>query len=361
MPNRYKFIIEKLKSEAQWIVALSKFAVGGRHLENKLSKSIPGLTIETVNICNADCIFCGYQYQQRPSGVMSEEIYEKSLRDYVDCGGGPLSLSPTVGDPLIDPDIIKRIRLARSHAAITRIGFYSNLISLKKTGAEALVESGLTDLSISIGGFDREMYKRVYRSGQYERVFNNIKELAELNNSAGRPIRIGISMRIDRPISEVAAMNDYKAVADLLGEENIFANAYFDDWSGRIKQDDLSGTMRLRSGSFIHKTMFSLRRPRISPCSEMFSGPMIYWNGKVGACGCRDVNADQLIIGDIGSEHLGRIWFGREIKELRAEFLGPCGKDICRECSHYNNLAIYLRPDRRDELEKIRPSPLADI
>ena len=38
---------------------------------------------------------------------------------------------------------------------------------------------------------------------------------------------------------------------------------------------------------------------RISPCFEYFNGPMVYWNGDVGICGCRDIDAKELIIGNL--------------------------------------------------------------
>jgi radical SAM protein with 4Fe4S-binding SPASM domain len=72
---------------------------------------------------------------------------------------------------------------------------------------------------------------------------------------------------------------------------------------------------------------------------------MIYWDGRVGACGCRDVNASELIIGDVAKSHLSDIWFGAEIAKLRQEFLTADVKEICRRCTHYNNLSLYLRKD----------------
>ena len=70
---------------------------------------------------------------------------------------------------------------------------------------------------------------------------------------------------------------------------------------------------------------------------------MVYWDGKVGACGCRDVNARELIIGDLNAQHLKDIWFGGEIQKLRDEFLSPKIKNICATCTHYNNLSPYFR------------------
>jgi MoaA/NifB/PqqE/SkfB family radical SAM enzyme len=258
------------------------------------------------------------------------------VADYVDYGGGSISLTPTVGDPLVDPNIVERLRWLKSIPEIKGTGMYSNMISLGRFKAENLVHSGLGSLVVSTSGFDEAMYRRVYRSKMYPKVLRNIKDFAVANNAAGRPVRFSIDMRIDRPLKAVQATDDYKAVAALVGVENIGFKRRYDDWGGKIKQDELSGTMKLRSRP-------SIRRPRISPCSELYTGPIIYWDGRVGACGCRDVNASELIIGDVRQENLIDIWLGEEIKKLRQEFLTPAVKDICKNCTHYCNLSNFLR------------------
>ena len=166
--------------------------------------------------------------------------------------------------------------------------------------------------------------------------------------AAGGPVDLRVDMRVDRPIAEVIASKDYREVADLIGTDRIGVKFRYDSWSEKISQDELLGTMRLRKHSW-------LRRPRISPCTEMFSGPMVYWDGTVGACGCRDVNASELIIGNVNERHIADIWFGAEIQKLRDEFLTPNIRDICKSCTHYNNLSLYLRSDQKDLLATIQP------
>ncbi|MGE5538433.1 MAG: radical SAM/SPASM domain-containing protein [Gemmatimonas sp.] len=334
--NTFSSAATKLAHEMQGLVALARYPLHKDALIARLAGSMPSITIETTNICNANCNFCAYQFQERPTGVMSWELFEKVVRDFIDCGGGGVSLTPTVGDPLVDPHIVARLRWLKSQPAITGVGMYSNMISLARFTAAALVASGLDSLVVSTSGFDEAMYRRVYRSKMYRKVFQNIQDFAKANNAAGRPVDFKIDMRIDRPIREVMRTPDYRTIANLVGAENIGFKRRYDNWAGKIAQRDLSGTMKLRRRP-------SFRRPRISPCSELYTGPIVYWDGRVGACGCRDVNASELIIGDASKQHLGDIWFGEEIKKLRREFLTPAVKDICKQCTHYCNLSNFLR------------------
>jgi hypothetical protein len=181
------------------------------------------------------------------------------------------------------------------------------------------------------------MYKRVYRSPMYGQMLENVKRFAAANNAAGRPVDFTIDMRVDRPAEEVFRFPDYQDVARVVGEERIGLKFRYDNWAGLITPDQLSGNMRLRHPLNV----------KPAPCSELYTGPIVYWDGKVGACGCRDVNASELIIGDATKDTLQTIWFGAEIQRLRDEFTTDRVKPICQSCTHYNSVATMLmRKDR---------------
>ncbi len=59
------------------------------------------LRLETVNLCNNDCLICAYRNQERAKTHMSMEVFEKTIGDYADMGGGYVSLTPLVGDVLL--------------------------------------------------------------------------------------------------------------------------------------------------------------------------------------------------------------------------------------------------------------------
>ena len=77
------------------------------HRQNALRPRM--VLCETINVCNADCVFCPYGKQTRPRGVMSMELFHKVLTDYEAMGGGYLSLTPVVGDFLLDRELKGRV------------------------------------------------------------------------------------------------------------------------------------------------------------------------------------------------------------------------------------------------------------
>src|SRR2546426_9406548 len=72
------------------------------------------LHLELTNLCNANCIFCPYQFQEREIQFMSDAVFEKAVGDYIAIGGGSVGLTPIVGDALIDPKFLARVKYVRS-------------------------------------------------------------------------------------------------------------------------------------------------------------------------------------------------------------------------------------------------------
>jgi len=114
--------------------------------------------IETSNYCNANCVFCAYQHQTRKKEVMSIELYKKLMKDYALMGGGPIELTPIVGDSLIDEYFLERIDIASTFSEIDDIIFYTNAIILDKFDINRILRSGVRQISISTTGFDKDMY-----------------------------------------------------------------------------------------------------------------------------------------------------------------------------------------------------------
>jgi MoaA/NifB/PqqE/SkfB family radical SAM enzyme len=98
------------------------------------------LKVETTNVCNADCAFCTYGRMTRPKATMSTDLYRKVIDEYVEAGGGALTLSPLVGDCFCDRHFLDRLRYCRTHDEITHVGFHTNLIALDRFSEDELVE-----------------------------------------------------------------------------------------------------------------------------------------------------------------------------------------------------------------------------
>jgi radical SAM protein with 4Fe4S-binding SPASM domain len=294
------------------------------------------LHLELTNLCNADCVFCPYQFQQRKTEFMGDRVFEKAVNDFVKIGGGSVGLTPVVGDALIDPNFLDRVRRLRAEPCIDRIWLTTNAILLDKHGIQEVLASGITHMNISTAGFDEAMYVRVYRNKSYRRMRDNVLELLRLNAQRSSPIPIIIALRPDRPLDDVMKDPDFR---DILahGPQLDFTWAYTSA-NGRIVRDALPPIMKLRTVN---------RRPE--SCVNLWNGPIILPDGTVMACSCvaaMDAQAD-LGVGNILQTSLLEIWQSRQLKALRDSFGTEFLNKTCAGCDMYRDLEFYRTGEGR--------------
>jgi len=288
------------------------------------------LLLELTNLCNAKCIFCPYQFQQRKIQFMSDEVFMKAVSDYCAMGGGSVGLTPIVGDALIDPQFLNRVRFLRKQPRIDRIFLTTNAILLNKFGIDEILNSGITSMAISTSGFDEASYLRIYQSNAYQQMKRNVYDLVKRNSERGGPLHITIAIRTDRPLKEVIADPDFKPILQY--------NPLIDFvWSyttanGRITREMLPSGMRLRK--------LGVKK---EPCVQTYNGPLVLPDGDVMICSCvAAVDAQKdLTIGNVLSDNLLNIWTNHKTKEFRKTFGTDQLNSTCQNCDMYRDLELY--------------------
>jgi radical SAM protein with 4Fe4S-binding SPASM domain len=286
------------------------------------------LQLEFTNLCNANCVFCPYSQQVRPHQRMPDRIFKKAVADYVAMGGGSVDLTPTVGDALIHPKFVERVRYLRSIPQIDRITLTTNGILLDRHGVDAVLGSGLSRINISLAGFDEEMYARVYRSPAYKKVLKNVTSLLEANARREKPVTIYLCFRPDRPKDEVLAAPDLKAL--LRHHPKISFVTLFSRSGGKITE--LPPGMEL---------IAPVTEAKTEPCRATYTTLLVQSSGDVQVCACEaSVNAPALVIGNIERDSLIDIWRGQRLRELRDSFRNGCLNANCAKCDY-----SYAPPD----------------
>jgi len=107
------------------------------------------------------------------------DVFEKTIRDYAELGGGYLSLTPLVGDFFLDRDLIKRLHLLESIPEITSLGVTTNATMAHRFNDKELayVIGRFDRLSISIYGVDREEYEKMTQRTTYPQMINGIRRV----------------------------------------------------------------------------------------------------------------------------------------------------------------------------------------
>lgn len=137
------------------------------------------LICETVNICNNNCIVCAYSYMKRTKTTMSCDLFDKVLKSYSEMGGGCLSLTPVVGDVLLDKYLIDRIKIARKYENITSISFTTNAIMAGDLPVSSIkyITNNVNKIMISIYGIDQEEYKLMTRTDNYHKMVDGVNRI----------------------------------------------------------------------------------------------------------------------------------------------------------------------------------------
>lgn len=308
------------------------------------------LHLELTNLCNANCVFCPYQFQTRDVAFMPDDVFEKAVRDFAGSGGGSVGLTPVVGDALIHPKFIDFVRALRVEPTVDRIFVTTNAILLDKFGIDAVLSSGLTAITISTAGFDQAMYERVYRSKSYRRMRDNVLALVARNRELGSPVNISIGLRSDRPLADVLRDPDFQPILE--HRPGIDFTWSFTSAGGRITRDALPPAMRLRAVS-----------SRREPCVQLYNGPMVLPDGVVIACGCvASMDAlDDLTIGHVLHDNLVAIWRTHALRQLRGSFGTSALNATCSGCDMYRDLELYRTGEGRTRASINRRRGLGEL
>jgi radical SAM protein with 4Fe4S-binding SPASM domain len=292
--------------------------------------AIPRLSLETTNVCNAKCVFCANPIMQRQKEPLEVTKFKKAVDEFVAMGGTTIDFNATIGDPLLDPFLLERARYVKQFPQFESLGFVTTLQWLHRYDLDEFFDSGITWLSISTSLSGREKYLEFFGVDKYQPMLENLLTLIKENNKRGKPLDLFIGVKpTNEPIEDVLQHADFQLIDSLVDQDLPVAlrdngGVYVDDWLGSIELPPYLKKRPLYPRAF-------------RPCQLLYSGLMVYSNGNVGACSCRDFEASsELILGNVGSESLGEMWEGEKLAALRSDWLKKSKvPDICKSCRHY--------------------------
>jgi MoaA/NifB/PqqE/SkfB family radical SAM enzyme len=291
------------------------------------------LQIETINVCNAACVFCAYPGMKRQKGVMSLPLFEKIVREYAEMGGGAVSLTPLVGDALLDPHLMDRLRILAAQPAIKQVSVTTNGIALDRFSDDDvrhLLET-LYCIQVSIGGLDAATYEMMYGVDRFSQVQQAMERLLSIRDSVRRPASISFAFRTNDARFEARfgqLLDGYRQRGVFISHIWTYAN-----FSGLVKDDEQLKLVVLRSKE---------QKRRI--CTYPAIAMSICWDGKITACGCADFEGNQLTIGHAEQATLAEAGSGTRRSAILDSFPKGTPAGICRQCSAYQPDTIFASP-----------------
>ncbi len=153
--------------------------------------------VEPTTACNLNCPICVRRSWSEPGGTMDMAIY----RRLVDGLRGMPSLRTMafwgLGEPLLHPDIVEMVALAKELGAKTEL--ITNGLLLDREMAEGLVMAGLDTLVVSVDGTSPESYADIRSGADLGMVQKNVEGLhaARRANRRDNP-EIGLEFVVTR-------------------------------------------------------------------------------------------------------------------------------------------------------------------
>jgi MoaA/NifB/PqqE/SkfB family radical SAM enzyme len=268
---------------------------------------------------------------------MDMALFEHIVADAKRAGVASISLW-LAGEPLMHPRLLEMVAHVERMGMVS--GLHTNATLLGERAAKGLLDAGLSQLSISFDGTDRESYEQMRRGASFDKTLANFRRFLRLKaeRGTGKPHTIVQTMVPFRP--EMRDANGWIHYPPAPLEVcDLFAGLPVDEfrvllphnWAGEIEGKGLRPPGRV-----------------YHPCQHLWMGLSVAWDGRVHGC-CTDLNG-VLIRGDLAKgDSIGTIWNDARTRRLR--WLHRKGRyreiPLCRECTQVWENEHPLRSDLR--------------
>ncbi|MEZ4775526.1 MAG: radical SAM/SPASM domain-containing protein [Bacteroidia bacterium] len=284
--------------------------------------------IEPTTSCNLRCPECpsGLRSFSRPTGMLGMELHRSVIdqlhKDLV------FLLLYFQGEPYLNPQFLDMAAYAREKGVYSATSTNGHYLTEEK--ARMTLESGLSEVIISIDGTTQETYQSYRVGGNLEKVKAGVKNLVEARKKAGTlyPF-IVIQFLVVRPNEH--QIQDIKILGRELGVDAVvFKTAQIYDYeNGSELIPTISKYSRYRQGD---DGKYHLKNRLDNQCWKLWHGAEITWDGKVLPC-CFDKDADYEM-GSLQTASFESIWRSPAYHHFRSQLLHSRAEiDMCRNCS----------------------------
>lgn len=283
--------------------------------------------IEPTNICNLRCPLCasGAGTLDRPAGSMPLDDFKRII-DMLPGSVTELYLWGQ-GEPFLAADFLDMVAYASGKGYRTNVSTNGHFLG----NPDAVAESGLDRLIVSLDGADAETYNAYRVGGNFNTVTDGVRRLAERKKITGAGPFIELQYLVTKDTRD--GIPAFSRLAASLGADNtVFKTLQADSFEhGRdFLPDDLTMTRyRRNADGDIETDMVWYLRNR---CLRIYYSLQIDWQGNVLPC-CFDKDSDH-IMGNVMNEHLAALWNGERFRAFRRTLIEK-GRifPMCRDCT----------------------------
>lgn len=217
--------------------------------------------IETTTVCNASCAFCVHKDMRRTRMHMDNDVFEKTILDCLRIVPLERICLTGLGETLLDPEILDRIKLIRYYLKDIPIDLFTNGTNLNKY-LDDLIFLKVDSIILSLNAINSEKRKAIMG---IDGIFNDLDNIV---NKCKNNINLKLSTIVDLGLMECGDVEELK----LKYGDIIFAHLA-GNWTGKI---------------------FDIKFKPIKSCTRVWFIRHVLVDGRVALC-CFDSEGDVIL------------------------------------------------------------------
>lgn len=203
---------------------------------------LTNLYVEPTSRCNLNCRTCVRNSWSEPLGTMEMDVYRRLVRDLRSVSSLQRVSFWGFGEPLLHPDIVEMVALAKGLGARTQL--ITNALLLDHAISQGLVDAGLDSLVVSIDGGTPEAHAAVRSGADLSLIERNVTGFRAAGKAAGRAdLEVGLEFVLMR--SNAGELARLHQLANGLGASFVVIShilPYTEDMREEILYGNYAGT-----------------------------------------------------------------------------------------------------------------------
>jgi MoaA/NifB/PqqE/SkfB family radical SAM enzyme len=248
---------------------------------------------DTIDSCNLNCSICHEKGRKRTHAKIDVAAIKRSIDDGV--GNGLYSINiGSVGEPYLNKKALFEIIDYAKKKGLLDIFVHTNFLLLDESDIRKTVDLGATCFCIAVDAINPETYRNI-RGGDFEKLLKNIQYI---NNYK-------LSNKLTLPKIRISAVpckdNEHE-----LKEMKLFWGKYADIVEIQNYRYDPTHTSANICTKKIH-----------GYCPSLWQRIMIFPNGDIAPCCCKEGLSSDLILGNIKTTYISEAWNSEKLNNIR--------------------------------------------
>lgn len=292
--------------------------------KNKEAGTFPvSLGVEVTNHCNLRCPMCPREIATRGYGNMDVELFQR-IADQA-AGKRVLFLPQGFGESFIHPRFAEMLHYATHHGVLGAM-VVTNATYLSEKNCNAIIDSDLPLLNISLDGPNKEVYEAIRVNAVFEKVVENVQRMFRVRKERGST-HPHIILRMIRMKETEPYVEEFKKFWEPYleyGDEITFST--YQTWANTVEDKRIEPPAALDAVDEKGKRL---------PCRMLYKTMQIYYDGRTTMC-CYDYDCT-MEIGNAKTDSIEKMWTSERAQHFRR--LHEEGRmdeiPICKDCQEY--------------------------